>query len=424
MSPTSHARASAVRLLLAALVLVAFAGCRTAALPAVPLLPAEARAVPLVLVSLDGFRPDYRGRGTTPALDLLAAEGVAAARLVPVFPTLTFPNHHSLVTGLHPEHHGIVGNTMRDPVLGDFSLGNRAAVADARWWGGEPLWVTAERQGARAATLFWPGSEAAIGGVRPSDWLPYDEAMPYAARVDTALAWLGRPAATRPRVVTLYFEAVDSAGHRFGPDAPETAAAVARVDSALVRLTAGLERLGPANVVVVSDHGMAALAPERVVFLDDAAPAFAADAERVIWGATTLVWPAPGRLDALHAALSTLDHVRVYRRDAPEAAGGVPERLHFRDNPRIAPLVLVADEGWALTTRADPRTPRGGTHGFDVDVPSMAGLFVAHGPAFRSGAAVAEVRTVDVYGVLCRVLGIVPAPNDGDAAAAGALLRE
>lgn len=409
--------------LLAALILAA--GCRTAALPDAPPAATAGTYTPLVLVSLDGFRPDYRGRTPTPALDRLAAEGVSAGRLVPVFPTLTFPNHYSLVTGLHPEAHGIVGNSMYDPVFdASFSIGDSVAVADGRWWGGEPLWVTAERQGVRAATLFWPGSEAAIGGVRPSDWKPYDDDMPYAARVDTALAWTARPASTRPGLVTLYFSAVDSQGHRFGPDAPETAAAVARVDSALGRLLDGLDRQGVrANVVVVSDHGMAALAPERVVFLDDGAPAFTAETERVLWGATTLVWPKPGRLDALEAGLRRLDHVSVYRRDAPAGAGGVPERLHFRDNRRIAPLVLVADEGWSLTSHADPRTPRGGTHGYDNAAPSMAGVFFASGPAFRTGGAVVpSFNTIDVYEALCAAMGLRPAPNSGDAAAARTVL--
>ena len=407
---------------LSLLLFLVLTGCRSAALTEAPAAP-PAEPVPLVLVSIDGFRWDYRDRADTPALDALAAEGVHATRLTPVFPTLTFPNHYSLVTGLYPAHHGIVGNTMRDPALGAFSLGNRDAVTDPRWWGGEPIWATAERQGARSATMFWPGSEAAIGGVRPSDWTVYDGDVPNEARVDTVLAWLARPAATRPRLVTLYFEEVDHAGHETGPDSPETRAAAEHVDRAIARLVAGLGTR-PVNLVVVSDHGMAAVAAERVVYADDAAPRFAAQTEHVIWGATTNVWPQPGRLDSLATALATLPHMTVYRRDAPPDAGGVPERLHFTGNVRIAPLVLVADEGWTITTRANPRVPRGGTHGFDNRDVSMGALLIARGPAFRSGGAtVPEFRTVDVYGMLCAVLGITPAPNDGDAAAGRALLR-
>ena len=355
----------------------------------------------------------------------MAAEGVHAEHMTPVFPSLTFPNHYSLVTGLYPEHHGIVGNSMVDPVLGSFSLSNRDAVTDARWWGGEPLWATAERQGARAGTMFWPGSEAAIGGVRPSDWAVYDGDMPYAARVDTALAWLARPEATRPRLVTLYFESVDHAGHSDGPDSPEVTAAVAKVDAALVRLQAGLDRMGrPANVVVVSDHGMAALSPERVVYLDDASPRVAAQTERTLYGAATLVWPRPGTIDSLATALATLEHVQVYRRDRPASAGGVPARLHFDEGVRIAPIVVLADVGWTITTRANARVPSGGTHGFDNAAPEMQAILFAAGPAFKTGGVtVPAFRTVDVYEMLCAALGIAPAPNDGDPAAARALLR-
>ena len=406
-------------LLVAVLVL---AGCRTAAPPAVA---PGAEPVPLVLVSFDGFRPDYRARAATPGLDRMAAEGVHAERMTPVFPSLTFPNHYSLVTGLYPEHHGIVANTMVDPILGNFSLGNRDAVTDARWWGGEPLWATAQRQGARAATMFWPGSEAAIGGVRPADWKVYDGDMPYAARVDTALAWLARPEATRPRLVTLYFEGVDHVGHEDGPDAPEIGPAVMQADSALVRLQDGLRRLGRvANIVVVSDHGMAALSPDRVVYLDDAAPRYAAQTERTLWGATTMVYPKPGTLDSLETALSTLPHVQVYRRDRPAAAGGVPARFHFDEGARIAPLVLIADVGWTLSTRGNTRGPRGGTHGYDNTAPEMQAILFATGPAFKTGGVtVPSFRTVDVYDMLCAALGITPAPNDGDAAAGRALLR-
>ncbi len=402
------------------------AGCRTVAPPATAPPGASHDYAPLVLVSLDGFRYDYRGRTPTPALDRIAREGVSAGRLVPVFPTLTFPNHYSLVTGLYPDHHGIVGNSMFDEALGSFSLGNQEAVRDGRWWGGEPLWVTAERQGTTAGAMFWPGSEAEIGGVRPTLWKPYDDDLAYEARVDTVLAWMSLPPARRPGFVTLYFSAVDSQGHRYGPDAPETTAAIARVDSAVGRLLSGLDARGlgaRASVVVVSDHGMAALAAERVVYLDDAAPRFAGRTERVLWGATTLVWPAPGQLDSLDAALSTLPHVSVYRRDPAAGRTVVPERLHFRASPRIAPLVLVADEGWTLTTRAEARVPRGGTHGYDNALASMAGILIARGPAFRSGGAVVQTfNTVDVYEALCQALGLGPAPNDGDAAEARSIL--
>lgn len=417
--------------LLPLLATLALGACRTAA-PGPDAAPAAVASAPdvapLILVSLDGFRHDYFGKAPTPTLDRIAAEGVRAERMVPVFPSLTFPNHYSLVTGLYPEEHGIVGNSMFDPEFAaartdsTFSLGDAEAVTDAKWWGGEPIWATAERQGLRAGTLFWPGSEAPIGGVRPSRWLPYDDDLAYEARVDTVLAWLDLPAERRPSLLTLYFSAVDGAGHEHGPDSPEVAEAIGRVDRALARLVAGLEArglYGRTNVVVVSDHGMAALSPKRVAYLDDALD-LDADVERVLYGATTLIWPRPGREDAVVEALRKLQHVEVYRREE------VPERLHFRDHRRIAPVVAVADVGWTLTTRdyVERRGgPTGGTHGYDNRAPEMGAILLARGPAFRSGATVGEVSAVDLYNVMAAALGLRPAPNSGDPAVLQSLLR-
>lgn len=385
----------------------------------------------LVLISIDGFRYDYLDRADieAPTLRRLAAEGVRAERLVPVYPTKTFPNHYSLVTGLHPEDHGIVGNTMRDPEMLDadgapasFSLSNREAVADGRWWGGEPIWVTAERQGVRAAPVSWPGSEAEIQGVRPSYWRPYDGDLPYDARVQQALDWLDLLADERPGLVTLYFEAVDTAGHRHGPDAPETAEAIERVDYAIGALVDGLRERGmleTTDLVVVSDHGMAAVSPERRVLLDDAIDLDAVD--EVMWGEPVGIWPGDADPDLLVAQINTLPHVRAYRKE------DVPARLHYDDNRRIPPVVLIADEGWTVTSRAyverNPDRPSGGSHGYDNRAESMHGLFLAHGPRFRSGVETGPIQTVDVYGILARALDLDLAPNDGDPSAADRVLR-
>ena len=380
----------------------------------------------LVLVSLDGFRWDYLDRDVDAPTLRWIAQGVRAERLVPVFPTKTFPNHYSLVTGLHPEDHGIVGNSMRDPdrlvdgAPARFSLGNRDAIADGRWWRGEPIWATAERQGVGAATVFWPGSEAEIGGVRPGRWLPYDGEMPYADRVDQVLGWLDEP--DPPRLVTLYFEAVDDAGHRWGPDAPQVAQAIAEVDAALARLVSGLHqrgRLATTDLVVVSDHGMTARSPDRVVVIDDAVDL---EVDDVDWGEVPGVWPGPGRdPDEIVRRLSALPYLTAYRKE------DLPARLHYADNPRIPPIVVLADEGWTASSRdyvaRNPDRPSGGTHGYDNRFESMHGLFVARGPSFRRDLQTGSVQAVDVYGIMTRALGLMPAPNAGDPGVADRVLR-
>jgi predicted AlkP superfamily pyrophosphatase or phosphodiesterase len=376
-----------------------------------------------VLVSLDGFRWDYLDRPAALTLRALAARGVRAEGLAPVFPTKTFTNHYVLVTGLGPGRNGIFSNAFRDPVLGDFSYRDTIAVGDARWWGGEPLWVTAERQGARAATMFWPGSEAPIGGRRPSDWKPYRHEMPAADRVDTVLAWLGRPPATRPRLVTLYFHHVDEAGHRFGPAAPETDSAIAVVDRALGRLVHGLDSLGIAggtNIVIVSDHGMAGTSRERGILLDRLLDLGAVDV--VEWGAFAQIWPRAGRsADSIAALLDADPHLRAWTRTT------IPARWALGESPRTPPVLALADEGWSITTSTrharDSLRPLRGSHGYDDALLSMRGVFVAAGPSFRPGVKVPAFRNVHVYPMLAELLGITPAPNEGSADSVRAILR-
>ena len=406
--------------LLLALLLV-LAGCASGGPTAGTTAPAPRT---LVLISVDGMRHDYLDRedAATPTLDSLVGAGVRAERLVPVYPTKTFPNHYSLVTGLHPEAHGIVGNTMLDPTMSDargdtarFSLSRRDAVTDGRWWQGEPIWVTAERQGVTAATAFWPGSEAEIGGVRPTHWLVYDGGMPYAARVDSALAWASGGAG----LVTLYFEAVDDAGHRYGPSAPETARALERVDSALARLTGGLRARGiPADLVVVSDHGMAPV--HTPVYLEDVID-LDAETEAVIWGEAAGVWPAPeADVDDMVRRIDALDHVEAYRRE------DVPARYRHSGNVRIPPIVVMPEPGWTVSSRGYVERrgmPSGGAHGYDNAVPDLHGVFLASGPRFRSGARVGPLAAVDVYGVVAAALGLRPAPHAGDPDAPVRVLR-
>ncbi len=387
---------------------------------------ARAPAATLILVSLDGWRWDYHTRAPVPNLRGLMARGVRAEGLIPSFPTKTFPNHYTLVTGLYPGHHGVVGNSMRDPRTGrTFRMQDRTEVADGMWWGGEPIWNAVERAGGRAAPLFWPGAEAPIGGLRPTYWAPYDHERPNDDRVDQVLAWLQAP--QRPSFLTLYFSDVDSAGHAFGPASVELTRALERVDASLGRLVRGLERLGlsgSVNLVVTADHGMAETSRQRVLTVDDlVAPS---DGEIVDLNPTLGVWPRGGREDALYRKLAAAHpRLNVYRRSE------TPAHWHFRDHERVPPIIGVMDEGWSIMRRAAisgafARSPRrvGGNHGYDPRARSMQALFVAAGPAFRSGAVVPAFENVHVYTAMCLALGLPPAEHDGDPAVARTLLRE
>ncbi len=369
----------------------------------------------VILVGLDGFRWDYLEKFHPPNLTRLAREGVTAQSMIPAFPTLTFPNFYTLATGLRPENHGIIGNRMFDPEFGEqFALGS-PSVKESKWWGGEPLWVTAEKTGLPTACMFWPGSEAEIGGFRPSEWRPFDSSITTVQRVDTVLEWLARPTNQRPRLITLYFEDADSAGHRHGADTPETAEAVDRIDSAIGRLTEGVRRLGldtAVNYVFVADHGMTPVSPDRVIVLSALLNMKGIQVD--FSGAVAGLRPPPDRIGEVFSALKAGEnHFTAYRRE------DIPERLHFQHHRRIPPIVLIPEEGWLIIpqpvkTQADRDRFQRASHGFDPKYPSMGATFLAEGPAFKKDVVLPPFENIHIYNLVCDVLGLAPAANDGD----------
>ncbi|MDB5448910.1 MAG: type phosphodiesterase/nucleotide pyrophosphatase family protein [Phenylobacterium sp.] len=390
------------RLLAALGAALALAACAT--------VPPPPPAPLTILISIDGFRSDYLDRGVTPTLFALAAHGVRGT-MRPSFPSKTFPNHYALITGLRPDRSGIVDNTIYDPAIPGvkFSMSDKSTTGDARWWNeATPIWVTAERAGLPTAVMFWPGSDAPIQGVRPSRWMPFNQALPAAARTDQLLAWLDVPAAQRPRFGTLYFDEVDTAGHDFGPDSAEVNAAAARTDAAIARLTDGLKARGiAANLVIVADHGMAATPPDQKIFVDDLLPT---DAIRpVTMGAFMSLSAVPGREAQVEAAL-----LKPHPRMQCWRKADIPARYHYGRNPRVPPYFCLPQTGWTITTHSyRPKKPEVGNHGFDPYAPEMAAVFVANGPAFRPGARPPVFDNVDVYPLVARLIGVKPEPNDG-----------
>jgi len=402
--------------------------CATSAPPPItgPIADPRPGAKPiLILVSLDGWRWDYLQRLKAPHLKALAARGVLAQGLIPSFPSKTYPNHFTIVTGLYPEHHGIVANNMVDAAISSETFTMTASISkDPRWWGGEPMWATAISQGLRASSMFWPGSDVAIRGVRPTDWVPYDDHKRNGDRVKQVLAWLARPEAERPSFVTLYFSDVDNAGHSYGPGARQTLAAAEGLDAYIGRLVAGLEKLGvleQTTLIVVADHGMSQQAVDRKIFIDDYLDLKTVDVSD--WSPVLQLRPKNSAgvdevYRALHGKHPSLD---VYRRD------DVPKELHYSSHPRIAPVIAIAAEGWQITTRQRfnnfPDHRAGGDHGYDPRVLAMHGLFVAAGPMLKQGLVVPRFENVHIYELMCRILGLRPAKNDGDPAVSAGWMR-
>lgn len=363
-----------------------------------------------ILVSIDAFRPDYLNRGVTPNLSALAAGGARAA-MRPSFPSKTFPNHYTLVTGLRPDEHGIVANNIEDAAIPGvrFAMSNTLAVLDHRWWDeAEPIWVTAEKAKIPTGALFWPGSEAPIHGVWPRKWAHFDASFSADLRVEMVLSWLDLPPGDRPQLVTLYFNIVDVAGHRFGPDSAQVNAAAAEVDSAIGKLVRGVKARGlTANLIVVSDHGMASGSERQRVYIDDLLPGEAYRSLEL--GPIGSIYPNPGHETEVEAALlKPHDHFQCWKK------ADIPARFHFGKNPRVAPIFCLAQTGWNMTTHDyKPRDPTVADHGYDNADPLMAATFIASGPAFRRGVTLKTFDNVDIYPLLAKLVGVAPQPNDG-----------
>ncbi len=374
----------------------------------------------VILISLDGFRWDYLDRGLSPNLEFIRRHGVSALSLEPVFPTKTFPNHLSIITGLYPENHGILFNRFRDPFSGRaYALNRPEAVRDGRWYLGEPFWQTAERQGIICASYFWPGSEIEIDYRRPTYYEPYEHERPYETRVRGVLNWLQLPAEKRPHFITLYFDAVDSKGHRYGTGAAETDSAIVQVDrmiGLLIRGLRDLNLLNKTNIIVVSDHGMLDVSREKVIRVDEMLKGIPCTFQQS--GPVVMVQPDSGYVEAAHERLQQqARHYRVYRRQE------MPDYWRFSDHPFITDLILIADPGWSLLTSDRPLRGRA-THGWDNHLLAMHGIFLAMGPNFKEGYRTGTVKNIDIYPLLCKIFDILPRqPIDGSLERIGFLLK-
>ncbi|MBX7151824.1 ectonucleotide pyrophosphatase/phosphodiesterase [bacterium] len=368
----------------------------------------------VILISFDGFRWDYPERTSTPNLHELIQTGVRAKGLIPSFPTKTFTNHYTIVTGLYAENHGIVSNSFYDKEFDEtFSYKKPERVTESRWWGGEPIWVTAEKQGKIAATYFWPGSEATINGYAPTYAKAYDGRIPDSSRIDHILAWLDLPVEKRPQLITLYFSHSDEIGHKVNPDSAAILPAIAHLDSMTGRLITGLKQrnlFDKVHIIIVSDHGMAAVSRDRMVFLDDYL-----DMETVDVIYESPIFSARGKTipDSVVYAklLNAHPKMMIYTRAT------MPERFHYSKSMRIGPVFGVMAEGWSVTTRKkfkeNSNWDFGGSHGYDNLLQSMQGIFIAHGPEIEKNKTIEPFANIHIYNLMAHLLGLTSAPNDG-----------
>ncbi|KAK3395545.1 Phosphodiest-domain-containing protein [Sordaria brevicollis] len=380
-----------------------------------------------IIISLDGFRADFLTRGLTPRLSSFVKEGVSPLYMLPSFPSVTFPNHYTLATGLYPEAHGVVGNTFWDPTLKEeFYYTDPARSLDPKWWRGEPFWVSAQKQGLKTAIHMWPGSEAHVLDLEPTYMDRYNGKEKLGNKVDRILGFLDMPDDQRPQVIAAYVPNVDSDGHKYGPNSTEIRSTIEKVDRMLDKMFKGLEErhlTDIVNVIVVSDHGMATTDISRLVQLEDLV-----DLSKIEhtdgWPLVGLRPKNPDDLQSIYSDLidktKTNPNLEVYLRDV-----NMPKRYHFSNNERIAPLWIVPKAGWALVNMKEMNLkeaqaqgavyhPRG-LHGYDHEHPLMRAIFIARGPAFphKANSRLEAFQNIEVYNILCDSVGITPAPNNG-----------
>ncbi|KAK8973077.1 hypothetical protein V6N11_049427 [Hibiscus sabdariffa] len=378
----------------------------------------------VILISSDGFRFGHQFKTPTPNIHRLIVDGTEAELgLIPVFPTLTFPNHYSIVTGLYPAYHGIISNGFVDPKTGEifsmFSL-------EPKWWLGEPLWETVANHGLKAATYFWPGSQ-----VKKGSWdcpkkfcMLYNGSVPFEDRVDTVLSYFDLPSSEVPLFMALYFEIPDHQGHLFGPDGPKITEAVARIDSSVGRLIFGLEKRGifeDVTIILVGDHGMVGLCDKRLIFLDDLAPWIKIP---VNWvenhGPMLSIRPPPGYAPSDVVAkmneglesgkVANGKYLKVYLKEE------LPSRLHYVASDRIPPIIGLVEESFKVELKRTTQQECGGIHGYDNALFSMRSIFIGHGPQFARGKKVPSFENVQIYNLVTSILKLEGAPNNGSSA--------
>ena len=365
-----------------------------------------------ILISFDGFRWDYPNRGLTQNLDFIEENGVHALSLQPCFPSKTFPNHYSIVTGLYPENHGIIANSFIDPITKEvYKIWDTTMVRNPKWYQGKAIWETARRQGVVTASYFWPGSELNLEYRRPNYYEKYEHKRDYYERINGVLNWLTLPLSQRPKFITLYFDAADTYGHKFGSNSVELNETIMKLDSLIGILFEGLRQISlfdSTNVIIVSDHGMSDVSGDRMINVEEILEG--CHQELFDYGPVMYVFPDKCESDMIYKTLKSQErYFKVYRKEE------IPEYYHFSNNAMIPEIILIADPGWSLITNNEINRyadmSSGSNHGYDNHYLDMHGIFYAIGPDFKSGYTCGTINNIDIYPLLAKLLRIFPNNN-------------
>lgn len=373
----------------------------------------------VVMISIDGFRHDYIDLYHPPFLSSIQNKGFRAKSLIPIFPSKTFPNHYSLITGMYSDKHKLVANRFYDPERNqDYQLGN-PTTRDGSWYAGEPLWTSVKKQGLLSASYFWVGSDANIGNSYPSYYYPYKGSTPNEKRTGQIVDWLKMPSETRPHFLTLYFSIVDSAGHHYGPRSEEVKKAVLKVDHLIGDMVAQIDKLKlPVNYVIVSDHGMKTIDPKKAIFIGDYLNSLRDKVMLREQGPITLGYFKKGTSQAekksIYKSLKKVSGAKLYKRNQR------PKRWHYSKLPRQGDFLLLTSSGSYIFPGKRPKNFKGksgGTHGYDPqNSPEMDGIFLSFGPRVKHEGVIPKTKNINIYPYVMDLLKLkVISPIDGTA---------
>jgi len=379
----------------------------------------------VLLVSYDAFRYDYLDRNITPTLSDFAENGVRALSFEPVFPSKTFPNHLSIITGMYADNHGIISNNIYNNANGrKYSLGNREEVQKSDWYLGEPFWVTAQRNGIKTASFYWPSSSVKDENYHPNIYKEFDRNVKFSTRIDSVVSWFNYPQKKRPHFVTLYFCLTDDYGHKFGPNSDSINWAINQMDLTTKYLLEEINKTDikdSLNIIFVSDHGMTEISPEWTINVDDILNGLSYKTQNS--GPVMFIDTKKENQQKIFDLLKKNEnHYKAYKKSE------IPEYFHYNKHPFISEIVLIADLGWSLIDKNSNKDYSNGevrgNHGYDNRNIEMHGFFLAKGPAFKSGYKTGTIKNIDIYPLLCKIFNIEPRQNiDGDLERIGHILK-
>jgi alkaline phosphatase D len=384
--------------------------------------PSQSDEQYVVMLSLDGFRWDYAERVETPNLDKIAEIGVKADALMSSFPTKTFPNHYTIATGLYPANHGIVNNTFYLPNRDEmYQIRDRKMVEDGSIYAGEPIWVTAEKQGVKTASFFWVGSEADVQGIQPSIWKSYDGSVTYTNRIDSVISWLKLDSEKRPRLISWYIDEPDHLGHVYGPNSEKIDSMVIELDKLIgiyMQKISELEIASKINIIILSDHGMSEISGDRAYSLQELIPD---EIKYEAYGGNPIysIWADSFEVEKIHKIITETPNLKSFKADS------IWEKWHYKNNDRIGDLIVVADSSYSIfRKKIRIRNEVEGTHGYDNFNKDMDAIFYAYGPAFKENYKMKKFQNIHIYPLIAEILKIQAAKVDGDIEIVREMLRE